>query len=126
MKNIKGIRFTKKGIGSVLSPLECDVLDILWKCNNCRVQEIHKTLKNNKKKVALTSVAVILDRLHKKGIVTRKIEKGLGGGHYIYSVKESRKDFEESVVEQTVNKLMNTFGSVAANYFYKRFSEEKK
>lgn len=126
MVNVNSIRFTKQGIKSVLSPLECDVIEVLWSCGECRVQNIYKMLKKNKRKVALTSVAVILDRLYKKGIVVRRIEKGLGGGHYVYSAKTTKEDFEESIVENTVNKLMNTFGSVAANYFYKRFSKEKK
>ncbi len=72
----------------------------------------------------MTSVAVTLDRLHQKDLVVRKVENGLGGSHYIYSARFSKKEFEESIVDHTVNKLINNFGQVAANYFYKRFSKE--
>ena len=45
---------------SLLSPLEQEVLQVLWPAKSLRVREIHEKLK---KKVALSSVAVILDRL---------------------------------------------------------------
>lgn len=118
------LRLDKKGMETLLSPLETETLLLLWKLRQARVKEIHGVLKRNRK-VALTSIAVTLDRLHQKGIVSRTIEKGLGGGHYIYYPKASKQEFEESVVENTVNKLMNNFGHVAANYFYKRFSKRK-
>jgi len=50
---------------SVLSPLEADVLKILWPDKSMKVKQIYDQLKPNRK-VALSSVAVILDRLHDK------------------------------------------------------------
>lgn len=117
------LRFDKKGVQSFLSPLETDTLLILWKLEKARTREVYRLLKR-KRKVALTSIAVTLDRLHKKGIVLRTIEDGRGGGHYIYYPKETRQEFEESIVDNAVNKLINNFGPVAANYFYKRFSRK--
>ena len=125
MVEINRIRFNKSGLKSVLSPLEYDTLRVLWRLKEARVREIHKKLKKEKK-VALTSVAVILDRLYQKGVVARKVEKGRGGGHYIYSAKTSREEFEKSIVENTVTKLIDTFGPVAVNYFHKRFSKRRK
>ena len=124
MAELTKLRFDRNGVHSILSPLETDTLLILWKLEKARTTEIHRLLKR-KRKVALTSVAVTLDRLHQKSIVARTIEKGLGGGHYIYYPKKTRQEFEESVVDHTVNKLINNFGSVAANYFYKRFSKKE-
>ena len=66
----------------------------------------------------------MLDRLHKKGVVSRIIEKGKGGGHYIYSAKP-KKDFENSVIKLTVNKLIDNFGPIAVTYFNKRFSKKR-
>lgn len=122
---VNKLRLDKRGMHTLLSPLETDALLLLWRLDNAKVRDLHMLLKRNRK-VALTSVAVILDRLHQKGIVARTVEKGRGGGHYIYYTKTSREEFEESVIDSTVNKLMNTFGSVAANYFYKRFSGRRK
>lgn len=123
MVKVNKLRLDRKGVQSFLSPLETDTLHILWKLETARTREVHRLLKR-RRKVALTSVAVTLDRLHRKDIVIRTIENGRGGGHYIYSPKTSRQDFEESVVDNAVNKLINNFGPVAANYFYKRFSKK--
>lgn len=123
MVKVKKLSLDRKGCRVFLSPLETDTLLILWKLEKARTREIYRIMKRNRN-VALTSVAVTLDRLHKKDIVVRTIENGRGGGHYIYSPKTSRQDFEESVVDNAVNKLINNFGPVAANYFYKRFSKK--
>lgn len=124
MVKLNKLRLDRKGVQSLLSPLETDALLILWKLEKARTREIHRLVKR-RKKVALTSVAVILDRLHQKGIVVRTIENGRGGSHYIYSPRFSKQEFEESIVDHTVNKLINNFGQVAANYFYKRFSKRQ-
>ncbi len=124
MVKLNKLRLDRKGMQSILSPLETDTLLVLWGLEKARTREIHKLLKR-RKKAALTSVAVILDRMHRKGIVVRTIENGRGGSHYLYSPRFSRQEFEESVIDHTVNKLINNFGQVAANYFYKRFSKRE-
>jgi predicted transcriptional regulator len=103
---------------SLLSPLEGDVLKILWPDRQMRVREIHEKLKS---KVALSSVAVICDRLHDRGIVARKIETARGGVRYVYYPTRDKNAFEKTVVEDTVNKLIETFGSTAVSYFNERF-----
>ena len=103
---------------SLLSPLEGDVLRILWPNKKFLVREIHEKLKS---KVAVSSVAVILDRLHEKGIVARTIETARGGVRYLYYPTQDKKSFEKSVVEKTVNGLIETFGSSAVSYFNERF-----
>lgn len=119
------IRFSKRNLG-LLSPLEEEALRVLWRGDGgYRVREVHNKLKK-RRKVALTSVAVILDRLYQKKIVTRKINVGRGGQHYIYSCCSDRQRFQQSVVEKTVNKLIDNFGDVAVNYFHERFSKRRK
>ena len=103
---------------TLLSPLEKDVLRVLWPDKKLRVREIHKQLKRN---VALSSVAVILDRLHEKAIVARTIENARGGVRYIYFPAQDKKTFEKAIVEKTVNKLIETFGTTAVAYFNDRF-----
>ena len=109
----------------VLSPLEGDVLNVLWPNKEFRVRDIYQVLRRGRK-VALTSVAVILDRLFEKGVVDRKIESARGGLRYMYFPKKDKKQFEKSVVEETVNKLISKFGEVAVSYFNERFVKGKK
>ena len=103
---------------SLMSPLENDVLKILWPDKKLRVREIHDKLKRT---VALSSVAVICDRLHDKGIVARKIETARGGVRYVYYPTQDKNSFEKSIVEKTVNKLIESFGPTAVSYFNERF-----
>lgn len=110
------------GVGSVLSPLEHDVLCALWdNGGEFTVRKLHSMLKG--KKVALTSVAVILDRLHDKGFVSRRQEAGRGGIHYIYSANGSKLEMERNIVDSAVNNLLRAFGPVAVNYFDEKFGK---
>jgi len=114
----------KSEYGSLLSSLEADVLNILWPHNKMKVRDIYDSLKT-KRKVALSSVAVILDRLHERGIVERNVEKARGGLRYTYFPKKDKKQFEQSVVENVVDKLIDRFGSTAVNYFNERFKKRR-
>ena len=113
------LRF-KKGSAVFLSPLEGYILDALWKAEQAKVRDLHMRLAK-KRKVALTSVAVSLDRLHTKKIVSRTVAIGRGGPHYIYRPLKSRDELQASIIENTVDKLISSFGSVAVNYFNERF-----
>src|SRR3989338_5358290 len=117
---IKKIKMDK--IKSILSPLEQDVLQYLWPNKTMRVREIYQLL-SPKRKVALSSIAVILDRLHEKGIVDRKVETARGGLRYLYYPKQDKKTFEKSVIDNAVNKLIDKFGVTAVSYFNERFSK---
>lgn len=106
----------------LLSPLETQVLFILWKHKEMRVREIFLIVKKDKK-VAITSIAVMLDRLHDKGIVERKVEKARGGVRYIYFPLKSRKELERCVIEDSVNSMIERFGDTAVSYFSERFKK---
>ncbi len=116
------------GVQSVLSPLEYSVACVLWGCprEKMKVRQVHVELKRGKKKVPLTSVAVMLDRLHKKGIVSRHAEPGLGGYHYLYCAKTTQNEFEQSVLVRAVDRLVETFGENAVAYFNERFQGNPK
>lgn len=107
---------------STLSPLESDVLKVLLPDKQLKVKEIYKELKNHRK-VAHSSIAVILDRLFEKGLVDRKIESCRGGFRYIYHPVTNKIRYEKSIVESAVNKLIEKYGGVALNYFDERFSK---
>lgn len=109
--------------GALLSPLEQDILKQLWPSKKLRVRQIYDNLKSSRT-LALSSVAVLLDRLHDKRIVSRQIESARGGLRYVYSPSNDKKGFEKSVVETAVNKLIEKFGSVAVSYFNERFAKK--
>lgn len=125
MVTIEKVRLHKKGYESILSPLESAILDALWQKREAKVKEIHAVLRQ-RKRIAVTSVAVGLDRLHKKGIVMREMETGQGGVHYIYSPLNEKADFDRSVLENIVDKLIYNFGEIAVTYFNERFSKSRQ
>lgn len=110
---------------SILSPLEYEALQLLWKYKNMRVREIYEHLTPHRD-VAVSSVAVILDRLYEKGAVGREVETGKGGLRYIYYPLKDQKQFEKSVIETSVNALIEKFGKSAVSYFNERFSKKEK
>lgn len=110
---------------SLLSPLESDVLKQLWPDKKLRVKEIYGKLKT-KKKAVLSSIAVICDRLHDKGILKRDIETTEKDCvRYVYYPAQDKTHFEKSIVDKTVNKLIDTFGPTAVSYFNERFKRGK-
>lgn len=108
-----------------LSPLESRVLSKLIEMGEGGTRDIYYKLKD-KKKFALTSVAVILNRLYEKGLVNRKVKSCRGGIKYLYSVRADKAQFEKKVIDLVVNKLISRFGNSAISYFNERFSLESK
>ncbi len=106
-----------------LSHLENDMLDLLWKMKKARVREIYNLL-IKKRDLAHSSVAVMLDRLYKKGHVKREVESCKGGFRYIYCPSLEKSEFQRNVIENSVNKIIKKFGSTAINYFDERFGKE--
>jgi predicted transcriptional regulator len=122
LSNLTKIHIEKKGLETILSTLESDIMNILWKRNPLKVKELHELLKK-KHKVAQTSIAVTMDRLYEKKIVDRKIESGRGGLHYLYYPSKTKQEFEKTIVDTTVNKLIEAFGPTAVSYFDERFKK---
>ncbi|OIO26274.1 hypothetical protein AUJ14_02040 [Candidatus Micrarchaeota archaeon CG1_02_55_22] len=124
--DVLSLRFREGGkhpLDSVLGPLERRVLDVLWAAPApLRVREIHARLKDDS---AQTSIAVMLDRLHDKGLVKRVAATGRGGTHYTYSPVASREETERKIVGRVVDRLIKTFGPSAVSYFDERFKKKR-
>ncbi len=70
----------KRGIG----PLELKVLTAVSELENGRIKDIHAKLSEDEN-VALTTVATVLDRLYRKGLLSRKLVSD-GRPSYVYSI----------------------------------------
>ena len=95
-----------------LGELEQQVMDILWECNQCSPRDVLNKL-GTEKKLAYTTVATILHRLHEKGLLTREERSG---GH-IYSPKVSKEKYTKSVAQSFLKKFINSFGDTAIASF---------
>ncbi|MBI5176915.1 BlaI/MecI/CopY family transcriptional regulator [Candidatus Micrarchaeota archaeon] len=115
---------TRQSFGTFLGPLEGKILEILCTAGRpMRAKEIHQ---NMPPKSVQTSVAVMLDRLHDKGLVTREAMTGRGGTYYLYSPVGSKKEVERKVLATAVDRLVSAFGPSAVSYFNERFGNKKR
>ena len=104
----------KQDLSKVLGDLEADIMKTIWTIQKGDVKSIHKEL-NKERKAAITTVATVLDRLHKKGLVQRELIKE-GGVHYVYSPAMTRVQFESTVVSNVLRGLFESFGESAISY----------
>ena len=95
-----------------LGELEQQVMDILWECNQCSPRDVLNKL-GTEKKLAYTTVATILHRLHEKGLLTRKE----GSNGHIYSPKVSKEKYTKNVAQSFLKKFVNSFGDTAIASF---------
>lgn len=109
-----------KDILKTLSPLEREIIGVLSKKQKHRVGEIYSVIKK-RKKIAKSSISVLLDRLHKKGLVKRNTENCQGGVRFVYNINPNKEDYEKRVIESILNKLVDKFGSKALAYFNEDF-----
>jgi predicted transcriptional regulator len=75
--------------------------------------------------VAVTTVATILDRLYRKGIVSRHLVRE-GGPHYLYSARMTEEEFRHAVVNSVMGTLLHSFNDVTVAYLAKRMSMSNK
>ena len=95
-----------------LGELEQQIMDIVWECKNCSARDVLTRLERDKK-LAYTTVATILQRLHDKGLLTRKESSS---GH-IYSPKVSKEKYTKNVAQSFLKNFINSFGDIGIASF---------
>jgi predicted transcriptional regulator len=90
-------RAKKKGPGT-LTPLELEIMQVLWAAGPSNVQQVQAELKND---LAYTTVQTMLNVLHRKGRVKRK----LLGRAFEYAAVVSREAVHRQAVRDLVEKM---------------------
>ena len=121
---MRNVKLASGVTNPLLGPLEEDILKMLWTKGTSHSKELYILLRK-KRKVAHTSVAVMLDRLHEKKLVKREIQSCRGGYKYIYAPSASPEDFKQAALQNAVDKLIESFGNTAVAYFNERFGRGK-
>jgi predicted transcriptional regulator len=70
-----------------MGPLEVDVMETVWKLGTCNVRDVVGRLE---RKLAYTTVMTTLDRLYKKGLLSREMTDRA----FVYSAKITREDWD--------------------------------
>lgn len=104
-----------------IGDLEADVLKVLKRSGSASAGEIMTELKPDRV-LAYTTVSTTLDRLYRKGVVTRRSVSGRTGQKHVYSFSEN-PGLEKQVVNRMVDKLVSAFGPSVVSTIYDRLSE---
>lgn len=88
-----------------LTPLEMQIMDVLWETGPANVQLVQQKLKRD---LAYTTVQTMLNILHRKG----KVKRTLRDRAYFYKASVSRKHVISKQVTDVVDRL---FGGSAEN-----------
>ncbi len=91
-----------------LSPLEQDVMNIVWEEKECSVREVVEKLQSQKK-LAYTTVATLLQRLFEKGLVSRNNQNAL----LSYTPKVSKTLYGKKMAKSFIHAFMSSFGDTA-------------
>ena len=83
-----------------LTGLQIDVLRALWERGEATIIEVWEALRP-KRRLAQTTVATILARLEKRGVLAHRVE----GRQYVYRATVSERDVRRSMVAELTESL---------------------
>ena len=87
----------------MLGSLESEVLRSLRRLGEAPAREIREQLRTQGTRVAYTTVATILSRLHEKGLVRRRRETCRGGERYVYRAAEVEQKYLMNLLKGVVD-----------------------
>lgn len=109
---LRGFRPTAKGIKQVLGALEAEVMSTLWEHAPQTVVQVEERLRR-KREIAHTTVLTTLDRMHRKGYLTREKE----GKAFVYAPRYTREEFERKLAQEVLGALLGGLGEPVLSTF---------
>ena len=91
-----------------LSPLEQEVMNIVWELKECSIRDVVEKL-NQEKKLAYTTVSTLLQRLFEKGLVNRNSHSTV----LSYTPKVSKELYGKKMAKSFIQAFMSSFGEAA-------------
>lgn len=98
---LRGFKPNARGAGHVLGELETLVMELLWREPELTVNQVEERLQE-RRQIAHTTVLTTLDRMHRKGYLTR--EKS--GKAFVYAPRYSRAEFERGLAQEVLGALL--------------------
>lgn len=95
-----GFRRPREVVCITLGKLEREVLNEVWRRGEASVRQVQHELED---RVAYTTLMTTLDRLYKKGLLTRR----KSGRAFLYSPRISPEEFEKGVAEDIIDGLLS-------------------
>jgi predicted transcriptional regulator len=109
---LRGFKPGARGAARVLGALETAVMEILWREPGLSVSQVEERLRR-RREIAHTTVLTTLDRMHRKGYLTREKR----GKAFIYSSRYTREEFEHGLAQEVLSSLLGQFTEPAISTF---------
>lgn len=97
-----------------LSPLQLDVMRAVWSLGEARVGEVRARLEG--RELAATTVATLLSRLEKRGLLTHRTE----GRQYVYRALKTEQEISETMVSELTTTLFDGEASQLVSHLLRR------
>jgi len=108
----------------VLGDLESIVLRQLWETGKPISVKDFQAIVMERRPVAVTTVATTLDRLYRKGLVSRWLVRE-GGPHYLYRPRMTEEEFRYAVVDGVMGALLESFNDVTVAYLAQKIGADR-
>jgi predicted transcriptional regulator len=99
---LRGFKPGARGTAHVLGELESAVMETLWVQSHQTVNEVEERLRN-KREIAHTTVLTTLDRMHRKGYLTREKQAKA----FVYAPRYTRDEFERMLAQEVARNVVN-------------------
>lgn len=112
----RGFRPARDLVRSGLGALERQVVDIVWRKGSATVRDVQGEVRQP---VAYTTVMTTLDRLYRKGLVTRtKVSRT-----FVYSAAHSSDELEKAIAADIMSELLSGDAATPAHPLLSNFVE---
>ena len=118
---LRGFKPEARGAAHVLGELETAVMELLWKEPGQTVNEVEESLRQQRGS-AHTTVSTTLDRMHRKGYLTREKQ----GKAFLYAPRYTREEFERGLAQEVLGALLNQFTEPALSAFVELVGDDAK
>src|SRR5687767_8873533 len=98
---LRGFKPGANGAAHVLGELESSVMEILWNESGRSVTEVEDELRK-RRNIAHTTVLTTLDRMFRKGYLSREKQ----GKAFVYSASYSRDEFERGLAQELLRAFL--------------------
>jgi len=109
----------KKGLE--IGELEAEVLRVLKSMGKASAGEMTERMQPERR-IAYTTVSTTLDRLFRKGLVSRNIVPGRKGPKHVYSFVDDPR-IERQLVDSAIGRLVDAFGPSVTSTIYNKLNE---
>ena len=116
---LRGFKPGARGTAHVLGELESAVMETLWAQSQQTVNEVEERLRN-KREIAHTTVLTTLDRMYRKGYLTREKQAKA----FVYAPRYTRDEFERMLAQEVLGALIGHFTEPALSTFVDLVSDE--